>query len=299
MLVFVTSLRHPDNATDYSFNERLLQKTLSSIEAQTSDDYHVFIVGNKRPLFTMPPKVEFIEVDFEPPVAVRGVHADRSGFVRDKGSKIGVGLMAAKKLSPTWVMIFDADDFVHRDLVRYVHQPSETEGWVIREGWIYSKSRNGYRRQNDFNRTCGTSYVIPFEAYGVPDALPLDASQDSVIDAYGDTLFAIMGAHRNAESWHRERGRLLETLPFRAAVYNVDTGENHSGKELAGLIRPWSVTLRGDFAIESSGATLRTVWRCWGPRASIQEVARLARRGARRIRGAARAAGSRAGRSRA
>lgn len=284
MLVFVTSMRHPRNATDYAYNERLLQKTLKSISAQTSIQYHIFVVGNESPSFDLGDRTTFIPVDFEPPRPVSGPHADRSGFVLDKGTKIGVGLIAARSLNPDWVMIFDADDFVHRSLTEFVHSRSGAPGWVIRRGWIYSQARNGYRRQDAFNGTCGTSYVLPYAAYGVPARLTISATQEEVAEAYGETLTSVIGAHRHAVAWFAKQGRVLRDLPFRGAVYHVDTGENHSGKNLRGVIKPWDRKLARDFSIDASCSPLASVWQCLGPRAWAQSFMTFSMRAVRKLR---------------
>lgn len=283
MLLFVTSMRHPDNADDYSYNEKLLRQTLSSISQQTSEDYAVVVVGNQLPSFELPARVQFVETSFAPPARVNGPHADRSGFIRDKGSKIGLGLIAAQDLNPDWVMIFDADDFVHRDLAKFVESQPDGPGWVIEDGLIYSQARNGFRRQPSFHRTCGTSYIVPFDSYRVPTQLTANASQEEVVESFGEVLPNIIGAHRNAVAWHRDHGRILSRLPFVGAVYHVDTGENHSGKALAGVIRPWSATLERDFGVSSNASRVKTLASCIGPFAVAQSFSSVARRVARRI----------------
>lgn len=278
MLAFVTSMRHPANADNYAHNEALLAESLASISQQTSQDYVVIVVGNQAPAFPLPSRVHFVTVDFAPPARVNGPHADRSGFVLDKGSKIGVGLIAAREYRPDWVMIFDADDFVHRDLTAFVHERSDSDGWVIQDGWIYSRARNGYRKQENFNRTCGTSYILPYTVYSVPDTLDVNASQEAIAAGYGEVLPNIMGAHRNAVQWHSERGRKLRPLPFRGAVYHVDTGENHSGKVLAGLIRPWTPRLVRTYGVRPSDSRGSTLWACLGPTAWWQTLRDLSNR---------------------
>lgn len=88
MPAFVTSLRHPNNSADYDRVEVLLQDTLASITRQTCDDYVIIIVGNRKPSFDLP------------------------------GTKVGVGLVAAREFDPEYVMQVYADDFVHRGLPR-------------------------------------------------------------------------------------------------------------------------------------------------------------------------------------
>lgn len=282
MLAFITSLRHPQNSADYARVEELLQETLNSVAQQTVDDYVVIVVGNRHPDFELPPRTEFVQVDFEAPAPPTGPRTAREPFVRDKGTKIGVGLIAARRHDPDHVMIFDADDFIHRDLTRIVASAPHSAGWVIDRGWMYSRSRNGYRRQDDFNRTCGTSFVIPYEAYEVPQHLDITASQAELIDAYGEVLPNIIGAHRNAVSWHRERGRALRSFPLRAAVYHVDTGENHSGKAVSGLLRPWNARFGATFGIRASLGPARAAWRSLGPKAMGESAQEFATRAIRK-----------------
>ena len=278
MLAFITSLRHPDNAKDYGHIEELLRGSLASIEAQSSDEYVAIVVGNRSPSFALPPRVHFVEVDFGPPQPARGRHAGRDDFVRDKGSKIGIGLVAARQFAPENVVFFDADDFLHRNLTKFVSAHPEINGWVIEDGWIYSRARNGYAKQNEFNRTCGTCYVLPYDLFQISPDLHVGSTQREVVESFGELLPNIMGAHRNATQWLGERGVVLERVPFRAAVYHVDTGENHSGKELPGVVRPWRSMLAEEFAIASSKPPGRTLASCFGPRAFRQSVQHSVRR---------------------
>jgi hypothetical protein len=157
MLAFVTSLRHPLNSDDYGRVERLLADTLRSVTSQTSDDYVVIVVGNVRPGFPLPPKVHFVPVDFPPPLDVKGPQTGRDAVIWDKGTKLAIGLLKAREFDADWVMIFDADDFVHRNLSAFVHAHPGAPGFVVSEGWMYSASRDEIREVDEFNRTCGTS----------------------------------------------------------------------------------------------------------------------------------------------
>jgi hypothetical protein len=282
MLAFVTSLRHPQNSSDYRRVEDLLELTLASVTAQTSDDYAVVVVGNKAPSFALPPKVHFVEVDFPPPAPPTGARTAREPFVWDKGTKIGIGLAAARAFDPDYVMIFDADDFVHRDLAAYVNDRPGRSGWVVEDGYVYSRSRAVFRRQPRFNRTCGTSFVIPYDAYGVSPALEVTAGQVEVAAVFGEWLPAVLGAHRDAVAWFADHGRALEPLPFRAAVYHVDTGENHSGKCLEGLAIPVTSTFAAEFGVPPVRWSAAAVWAGLGPRRVLETAVALAGQAARR-----------------
>lgn len=283
MLAFVTSLRHPLNSDDYGRVEALLRETLRSVCAQTSDEFAVFVVGNEEPRFPLPDPVTFVPVDFPPPVQHRGPMTPRQPFVWDKGTKIGIGLAAARQVRPDHVMIFDADDFVHRRLAQYAADRRGEPGWVLTEGYMYSSRRRSLQLRRDFNRTCGTSHIVRFDAYGVPDNLAPSATQVEVADAYGDRLGAILGAHRDAVHWLADHGYPLAPLPFRGAVYQVDTGENHSGKGMRGLARPLGTSTANDFTIPLHGSPIRRAWNAFGPAYVAESAGGLARRALLRL----------------
>jgi hypothetical protein len=293
MLAFITTLRHPQNSVDYARVEKLLLDTLKSVGQQTSDDHVIIVVGNKRPDFELPDKVYFVPVAFPAPAPPTGAKTAREPFVWDKGTKLGVGLIKAREYSPSHVMIFDADDFVHRDIAATVQGDRSHSAWVVRNGWMYSRQRNVYVGIPDFNRRCGTCYVVPFDVYGVPEDLTVSATQEQIAAGYGDRLNSIMGAHREAEDWFKVHGVTMTEFPYRAAVYHVDTGENHSGKTFSGWARPFNSRLRRDFGIHPSRGRIGTLWAAHGPAVLSFEGRRLLGRFKKRLsklRGASRRA---------
>ncbi|WP_156760948.1 glycosyltransferase family 2 protein [Microbacterium karelineae] len=278
MLAFVTSLRHPDNAADYGRVEELLRRTLRSIAAQTSDDYVVIVVGNRAPSFALPPRMRFVPVDFPPQPEPTKREERWETVVVDKGSKLGVGLLAAREYEPDHVMVVDADDFVHRDLVRWVGARSaESGGWLIADGWRYSSARGAGERIDDLYRVCGTCYIVPWRAYAVPELLPTTASQDEVIAAFGERARFVLGKHRDADLWFAEHGFPLEPLPFPGSVYHVDTGENHSGKRIDGDARMLPRSVAAEFGLTHTHPWIVRWWRCEG-RTLRERIARRARR---------------------
>lgn len=268
MLAFITTLRHPQNSANYGQVESLLRDTLRSITRQSSDDFVVLVVGNRRPSFELPRHTHFVEVDFAAPTAHTGAQTGMGAVIWDKGTKLGIGLAAARAFDPDYVMFVDADDFLHRDIAAYVHDHPDSPGWVIRRGLMYSRRRNAYALRRRLFRICGSSFILPFEAYDVPDHLVVTSTQDGVADALGDdALEHVIGEHRYALEWWQKRGRNLETLPFPGAAYHVDTGENHSGSMLLGPGLPHNPKLWDDFGISSSKDRRSTLWSAFGPAA--------------------------------
>jgi hypothetical protein len=263
MLVFITTLRHPQNSAEYGRVESLLQDTLASVTRQTSDDYAVIIVGNRRPAFPLPEPALFVEVNFGPPSDVKGPRTGRASVIWDKGTKTAVGLIAARALEPDYIMAFDADDFVHRDIAEFAHSRRGGSGWVVTRGWVYSRARNAYALRRKFFRICGTSFIVPFDAYEVPGHLTVSSTQQDIAGAFGERLENLL-EHGYAFDWWKEHGRLLEPLPFAGAVYQVDTGENHSGNMLVGPALPYASHLLRDFGIRPSKHPASTLWASLG-----------------------------------
>ena len=177
------------------------------------------------------------------------------------------GLIAARDFGPEYVMAVDADDFVHRDVAAFPRDHLGRAGWVVKRGWIYSRARNAYAPRRSFFRICGTSFIIPFDAYDVPPDLTVSATQREIAEAVGERLENVL-EHGYAFDWWRKHGRVLEPLPFPGAVYQVDTGENHSGNFLVGPALPYRSHLYRDFAVRPSKSPAATIWTSVGPRSS-------------------------------
>ncbi|MGW0158728.1 glycosyltransferase family 2 protein [Mycobacterium sp. NPDC003323] len=265
MLVFITSLRHPANTPNYRRTEGYFRDTLASVGNQSSDDYAIVVVGNERPSFRLPPRVHFVEVDFPPPTEFAGQMNDLAQHLWDKGTKLGIGLSAARSLDPDYTMFFDADDFVHREVAAFVHDHPGCPGWVVRRGFIYSRTRNAYAPRRRLFRICGSSYIVPFSAHEVPADLSTAASQEQVVDAFGiERIDRVIAGHRRALEWWQDYGLNLEPLPFPGVVYHVDTGENHSRSVLAGPALPHSPRLLFDFGVKPTRSRWHAYWSAVG-----------------------------------
>lgn len=91
MVVFITSVRHPDTANDYTRCLELLSDTLYSIKQQTNPDYRIIVVCNEIPAFPKDDNIDFVQVSFEPPLYIHRYE--------DKGKKIIAGFKEAAKYS--------------------------------------------------------------------------------------------------------------------------------------------------------------------------------------------------------
>ncbi len=254
MLAFITSLRHPRNSADYGRVELLLRQTLTSLTAQDNRDFRVFVVGNRLPQFELPPAVQFLPVDFPPPTDMPGPQTGREAVLRDKGTKLAVGLLAAAGQQPCHLMFVDADDYVSRRLAGLAAACPQAPGWVINDGYVYSASSQLVKPVDRFNERCGSSLLLRSSLFDLPD-LPLTSTQDELIDGFGEfTIRDLFGSHRAAVAHFADAGNPLTPVPFPGAVYRVDTGENHSGASLAGFGRPVSGHLHREFGLAVSSS---------------------------------------------
>jgi hypothetical protein len=249
MIVFITSVRHPQNAADYGRVERLLQRTLASVCAQDDRNFRVVVVANQPLSFATPKEVETVVVDFPAPSAHRGPQTGRDAILHDRGTKLAVGLVAARQHDPAHIMRFDADDFVSRHIAGFANANSSHPGWYVNGGHAYYERQGLTRRVDDFHEKCGTSFVIRHDLYGSAD-LPLDATQDALYNGFGEFVVReLLGSHRAAEKYLADMGTPLEPLPFRGAVYTLETGENHSGEKVGGFAWPVGRRLEREFGL--------------------------------------------------
>ncbi|MRX43687.1 glycosyltransferase family 2 protein [Agromyces kandeliae] len=254
MLAFITSLRHPRNSADYAGVEQLLMDSLRSVLRQEHDAFSVWVVGNRRPE-RLPDPVNWVGVDFPPPSDVRGPITGRDAVLLDKGTKLAVGLLAARATAPDHVMLFDADDMVSNRLASLSAADPGADGWRIVDGWRWSNERRAIRRQAEFHRHCGTAFIVRPELYSLPEGVGPDAGQDELRDAFGERLFRHIGSHRHLSQDLAAAGRPLEPIGFPAALYRVGTGENHSGVSLGGFGRPIGRGVAAEFGVPPTRLT--------------------------------------------
>ncbi|WP_205708780.1 glycosyltransferase family A protein [Kineococcus siccus] len=244
-------MRHPQNSRDYTQVEALLRRTLRSVCRQTVDDFRVVVVCNRVPQGEFGPAVEFVQVDFPPPSAEAGPTTGREAVLTDKGTKLAVGLLAAQRYAPDYVMKVDADDFVSRHLAELA-AGGRGGGWYVDDGFVVSAATGLMTPCTDFNSWCGTSEVVANSSYDLPADLPgLDASQEELTRRLGSLLVRdLLGSHRRSVAHFAAAGVPLEPVPFPGAAYTIGTGENHSGRAWMDRGRPVTRRQAEEFGIE-------------------------------------------------
>lgn len=229
MVVFITSIRHPANSNSYERVLTLADRALRSVCNQTSDAFRVFVVCNQVPALAFShPNIQFLQVNFPSPSCLSCSHIAVEGVRLDKGSKYLVGLVHAKRLNPSHVMFFDADDFISNRIAAFVRQDASHNGWFVKAGYIYSARRNAFMSMDgEFQTRCGTCYIVNASLFAVPQEFPADASQECILSHFGKPfILELLGSHRYLQDFLSKNGTPLEPLPFRGVVYHGDHGEN-------------------------------------------------------------------------
>lgn len=216
------------SAQNWRLVEALLDLTLTSVRAQTDQDFQVVIAGHDRPR-TIPsgPRFTFFEVDW--PVQEPGPHNADSGrkkhaisdFVLERGG----GLL----------MLLDADDWVDVRLVETARAllGQDQIGALIDSGRITDLQTlraaglpHPFIFEGEFHRLCGSSSIARLR----PDAAdPLRRDPCNVLRSH----------HEWVES-AQEHGAELVRLPV-SGSYVINTSENHS--EVHGPLAAWRRTL--------------------------------------------------------
>ena len=237
MLAFVTTIRHPTNSSSFARVGRLLDATLRSVCRQSDESFRVIIVHNVMPTVEYHnPRISDIQVDFPAPSSSRTARIDFSLFRRDRGTKSVIGAIAARELGADHVMFFDADDFLHKELASHANASPRHAGWYSPQGFIHTM---GFRTvqfvPDEFHRKNGSTGIVRSDLLHIPDRLTTSSSQEEMLAAMGDQLvLRIYGEHGWWPEYLEPEGYRLTPLPFPAAIWNIGTGENHSGNVISG-----------------------------------------------------------------
>jgi hypothetical protein len=227
-LVFGISLASRQVSSDWVRTTELLGHTLDSLLAQSDGRFDVIICGHERPELEAlrDPRVRFIEADAKPPTDPRKYRTDKMR----KRRLIGAAL---REMGGGYFFPLDADDLVHKDVVRHVRETDNKRGYVFLSG--YALDYTGKKLapvpgvwSSDYNRVCGSSALI----YFTPDELPVDGDNED------DLYFNLFQSHAYWPVMAEEFGRRMDPLPFAAGVYVL----NHSQNLSFGLQRKGSRT---------------------------------------------------------
>lgn len=235
MIVFITSIRHPKNSNNFGRVLELLSTTLRSVCSQTDPDFKVIVVCNDIPTIGFTdPRIIYHKVDFPPPSEVAASSIPFAAFMRDKGSKILAGFLLALKYEPKYVFSIDADDWISRRIVEYLHAQPSHPVWYVDGGFFADRQSLRVRRKHGMNRYCGSTFIYEpaflLKTGQIKPAVDENSSQEELVESVSEYFFqSILANHAHSHKFALEHGINPKPIALRAVCWVVGTGENHSG----------------------------------------------------------------------
>lgn len=210
MLAFIVPVKSKVVSSDWPAVSRLLNRCLNSICNQTNPNFKVVVACHEIPEtnFTNDPRIEFLKVDFSPPV-LKNNEGDRWIKEADKGKKIKFAADYAKSQGAKYVMTVDADDCISNKICDYVHKNAKDSiaGWYVKKGYLYPEGKKySYLNFKNFNAVCGSCVII---------------KPEHIDYMYGDNFWF------DHERTDFDKGISLLPLPFPGALYSMLNGTNH------------------------------------------------------------------------
>ncbi len=218
--VFIIPLRNPALSSNWDCCVKLALETLTSASAQEG------LPRNSRLKIVMVCKdfPDSIEQSFENVEILRENFPDpRPSWTEqheDKYLKIKRGLVYSRQYAPAYFMKLDADDLISNRLVSYVLKRDNRRGYLLNRGYKWVGSSRYLNLNKRFHRTCGSSNIL----YATPNDLPF-SMQDKA------SHYDLMNlGHNIVEEVFLNRKAPLEEIPFPAAIYRIQNGENLTSK---------------------------------------------------------------------
>ncbi|GEM_PF-478876 len=260
MLVgFIIPLKSKKVTPDWAVTCSLLDQTLHSLALQTCQDFRAVVVGHEKPNLSNIAwqTADYITSPFDvPPIKKAGSYKYYKEFKRilDKYRKIATGLNFLRQENISYVMVLDADDILHKNLVSYVINTKNTNGYIIRKGYqFYSKSKRLVYRQ-DLDKICGSTTLIHADLVPFPETV-----NDETISSIPWCHLS----HSDMEAYFLQKNKPLKIIPFEGAMYVMQHGQNASdefreslrsklreGLKILLKGKPTSANLLADFGIQ-------------------------------------------------
>jgi glycosyltransferase involved in cell wall biosynthesis len=199
MLLFIIPLKSKEVSQSWTSTCQLLERCLRSICNQTDSRFQVLVVCNGKPDISYAhPQIEYLEVDLQIPETY-----EEKSF--DKSKKTILGLLYSQKFSVDHVMVVDADDCVSNRLAAFVNAHMDSDGWVIKQGYIYKENDLVMRHEKiRFNQQCGSCNILKFEQCPLPE----DGESFS-----NDIIYFYSGFnHGRIEAFFKNKGLSIDSL---------------------------------------------------------------------------------------
>src|SRR5690606_18688753 len=135
----------------------------------------------------------------------------------DKGRRILAGMIDAG--ATDYLMVSDDDDLISNELTGFVSKHRGQNGWVFRNGYIWSPGSRLLYRHPDFSMVCGTSHIVRTDLFELPQSFE---------EASEEYIKSMLGSHIFITKHLVQKGTPLVPLPFVGAIYRTGHVSAHS-----------------------------------------------------------------------
>lgn len=250
---FAIPLKARSASSDWEAAQRNLRRTVRSAQAAAGDDGLIVVACHDEPdLGGTAGNVQVLPVSFPEPANMQDAGRDKAR----KRRAIGAWLRQTLE-GPVYVMFLDADDLVHRDVVR--HALAEGHGsYLVNDAYSFDLRRRLLQhRLQGFPWARGSCFVCRFALDELPTSVDETTSPFAQFGASPDQR-----GHLEYPELATELGRPPVPFPFGAALYVVNHPESTWGRR-TGARRPvvprelvWPKAARRILADEFSASDL-------------------------------------------
>jgi len=224
LVIFAIPLIGRSRAKDWDTVQRNLARTIASIRNQTSDRWVVHICGQTRPTaIEFDDKVRFLRfrgITFHK--VEKGVRGYDQG---DKRVRLINAALRQHAGRDGYFARWDGDDLLHPETVAHICADNNGRGYLVERGIMADLDAGLYGRLSPgpegagkpFWRMCGSSSFVRFDFRSQP--------------RHWRKLLRRHSSHKGLVEWMRLSGLPLEPLPFDAAIYSYNNGENMSARK--------------------------------------------------------------------
>ena len=165
-----------------------------------------------------------------------------ANYALNRGSKQLIGIVAARKYAPEYVLIFDADDYVGNDIAAYVNANLGENGWIMTHGYkLAGNLISAFYTKSSF---CGTGNILSYSLLNanIPNTVDEKSSQDELFKQVDSEFLLILARHGRVRRYYQKKGYELLDYPKRSAVHLL--GHHESNDFLRRKLRKESSSLR-------------------------------------------------------
>jgi hypothetical protein len=216
MIIFIIPFVSKQLCKDWQLATTLLQGTLDSIANQSDKRFKVIVGCHEIPEVVFKGdanKLSFLPMPYSP---LEHEWSRKSQI--DRMMKCCTALLNLQNADFNYCMAVDADDRIHRDLVAFLHQEPEADGWIANKGYQVDYYSDRIMKYEKLSKICGSTFILSRNLVGVP--------QTYTSEEYGKCIYS--QGHQTMEDFFAKKGIELNSIPFYAVQYILNHNINDS-----------------------------------------------------------------------